>query len=176
MTEARLVEGEGGWREPEGDGWYVLNASDARWSHNEMGWYCNFEGPERFPEFGFNLNVLPPGKPIALYHHEPYQEGFLVLDGEALLIVEGEERPLKQWDYVHCPRDVPHVILGAGDRGALVLAVGSRVGPDGGEYPVDATAVKHGAGRTDEATSPRDAYATFGPPVEQRYPEGLLPG
>jgi uncharacterized cupin superfamily protein len=176
MTEARLTQADGGWLEPESiDGWYVLNAADARWSHNEMGWYCNFEGAERLPEFGFNVNVLPPGKPMALYHHEPYQEGFLVLDGEALLIVEGKEHALKRWDYVHCPRDVPHVILGAGGRGATVLAVGNRVGPDGGAYPVDETAIRHGAGRTDEATSPRDAYATFGPPAEQPYPGGLLP-
>ena len=118
------------------------------------------------------LNVTP----MALYHHEPYQEGLLVLDGEALLIIEGEEHPLKQWDYVHCPRDVPHVILGAGDRDALVLAVGSRVGPDGGTYPVDETAIKHGAGRTDEANSPRDEYAKFGAPVEQAYPGDILPG
>src|SRR5256885_4393197 len=139
-----------------------------------MGWYCNFEGAERSPESGFTLNALPPGKPMALYHHEPYQEGFLVLEGEALLIIEGEEHRLRQWDYVHCPRDVPHVIVGAGD-GALVLAVGSRVGPDGGSYPVDATAIRHGAGRADEATSPRDEYAKFGPPVPSTYPGDLLP-
>ena len=119
MTEARLVRNEGGWLEPEGEGWYVLNATDAKWLSNELGWYCNFEGAERFPEFGFNINVLPPGKPMAMYHREPHQEGFYVLDGEAILIVDGEERRLKQWDYVHCERDVPHVIVGAGD-GALV--------------------------------------------------------
>src|SRR3954454_23124773 len=119
--------------------WYVLNAKDAQWSVNELGWHCNFEEGERFPELGINLNVLPPGKPMAMYHHEPYQEGFLVLDGEAVLIIDGEERPLRKWDYVHCPRDVPHVVVGAGE-GALVLAVGSRVGPDGGGDP-------RGAGR-----------------------------
>src|SRR5205809_2845934 len=125
--------------------WYVLNARDAQWSVNELGWYSTFEKAERFPEFGINLNVLPPGKPMAMYHHEPYQEGFLVLDGEAVLIIEGEERALKRWDYVHCPRDVPHVIVGAGE-GAFVLAVGSRVGPQGVSYPVDETALEHGAG------------------------------
>jgi uncharacterized cupin superfamily protein len=91
MTEARLAKAEEGWLEPEGDGWYVLNAQDAKWLSNEMGWYCNFEGAERFLEFGLNLNRLPPGAPMALYHLEPVQEGFLVLDGEALLIIEGEE-------------------------------------------------------------------------------------
>jgi uncharacterized cupin superfamily protein len=174
MTEARLTRTDDGWLEPEGDGWYVLGAAEAKWLHNEMGWYCNFEGATRFPEFGLNLNVLPPGKPIALYHHEPYQEGFLLLDGEAILIVEGEEHALKRWDYVHCPRDVPHVIVG-GDGGALVLAVGNRVGPDGGAYPVDAAALKHGAGVEVETTNAREEYARFGPLVSSTYPTGLLP-
>src|SRR4051794_31983649 len=98
--------------------WYVLNARDAEWSVNELGWYCNFEEAERFQEFGINLNVLPPGKPMAMYHHEPYQEGFLVLDGEAVLIIDGEERRLRKWDYVHCPRDVPHAVVGAGEGAA----------------------------------------------------------
>ncbi len=113
-----------------------------------MGGYCSFEGEERFPEFGLNLNRLPPGAPMAMYHHEPYQEGFLVLDGEAVLIIEGEERALKRWDYVHCPRDVPHVIVG-GPTGAFVLAVGSRTGPRGVGYPVDEAAL-----RTNQPSSP----------------------
>jgi uncharacterized cupin superfamily protein len=174
MTEADLTQAEGGWREPQGDGWYVLNAQDAKWLSNEMGWYCNFEGSARFSEFGVNLNRLPPGAPMAMYHHEPYQEGFLVLDGEALLIIDGEEHPLKRWDYVHCPRDVPHVIVGAGD-GALVLAVGSRVGPDGGGYPVDEAALKHGAGVEVATNEPREAYAKFSKIEPSPYPGRLLP-
>lgn len=175
MTEARLVEGEGGWLEPEGEGWYVLNARDARWSSNELGWYCNFEGATRFPELGVNLNVLPPGKPMAVYHHETEQEGFFVLDGEALLIVEGEEHPLRRWDYVHCPAGVAHVVLGAGENGALVLAVGSRIGRQVATYPVDATAQRHGAGVEVETTDARELYATFGPLVASRAPADLLP-
>jgi uncharacterized cupin superfamily protein len=174
VPKAPLVEGEGGWLAPESDGWYVLNAKDARWLSNEMGWYCNFEGDEHFPEFGFNLNFLPPGKPMALYHHEPHQEGFLLLDGEAVLVVEGEERPLRRWDYVHCPRDIPHVIVGAGD-GAFVLAVGARVGAGGATYPVEGAAAKHGASVEEETTNARQEYAKFGPLVESGYPGGLLP-
>jgi uncharacterized cupin superfamily protein len=171
MTEARLTRAEGGWLEPAGvEEWYVVNARDARWSSNEMGWYCSFEGTERFREFGLNLNRLGPGQPMAMYHHEPYQEGFLVLDGDALLIIEGKERPLRRWDYVHCPRDVPHVILGAGDNGALVLAVGSRVGPDGGSYPADEAAIRHGAGVEVATADPREAYTRFSRPEPSAYP------
>jgi uncharacterized cupin superfamily protein len=174
MTEAKLTQDNGGWLAAEGDGWYVLSAQDAKWLSNELGWYCNFEGATRFPEFGINLNWLPAGMPMAMYHHEPHQEGFLVLGGEALLIIDGEERPLKPWDYVHCPRDLPHVIVGAGP-GALVLAVGSRVGPDGVGYPVDETALKHGAGVAVETSDPREAYARFGTLEASGYPGGLLP-
>ena len=154
--------------------WYVLNATDAQWSVNEMGWYTNFEEAERFPEFGINLNVLPPGKPMAMYHHEPYQEGFLVLDGEAVLIIDGEERQLRKWDYVHCPRDVPHVVVGAGE-GALVLAVGSRVGPDGGGFPHEAAAAKYGASAKEDTDDARIAYAEYSRPENRPYPEDLLP-
>src|SRR5919198_926161 len=85
---------------PQTDGWFIVNARDARWLHNEMGAYCPFEGKHEaaFRQLGINLNVLPPGAPMAMYHEEPGQEDFLVLRGECLLIVEGEERPLKRWD------------------------------------------------------------------------------
>jgi uncharacterized cupin superfamily protein len=174
MTEAQLAKAENGWLEPEGDGWYVLNAKDAKWLSNEMGWYCNFEGAERFPEFGLNLNRLPPGAPMALYHHEPVQEGFLVLDGEALLIIEGEEHPLKRWDYVHCPPGVSHVVIGAGD-GALVLAVGARAPGVHATYPVDEAALRHGAGVEVETNNARDTYAKFGKLEASTYPGSLLP-
>ena len=84
-----------------------------------------------------------------MYHWEADQEDFLVLAGEALLIVEGEERPLRQWDFVHCPAGTNHTIVGAGDASCLVLAVGARdrsTGPDWGGYTVDEAAIRHGAG------------------------------
>ena len=67
-----------------------------------------------------------PGEPIGMYHWEADQEDFLVLSGEALLIIEGEERPLRQWDFVHCPAETKHIIVGAGDAPCVVLAVGAR--------------------------------------------------
>lgn len=53
---------------------------------------------QRFAETGFSLAVLAPGRPNGLYHAESAQEDFFVVAGECLLIVEGEERPLRAWD------------------------------------------------------------------------------
>lgn len=156
---------------PKTAGWFVVNAREARWLHNEMGAYCGFEGKDDagFPELGINLNVLQPGVPMAMYHEEPGQEAFLVLRGECLLIVEGQERPLRTWDFVHCPPTTKHVILGAGEGPALVLAVGARKGP--ASYPVDETAVRLGAGVEKEVASPAEAYAGYSRPSEGPAPE-----
>ncbi len=158
--------------------WFVRNAREARWLANELGSFCNFEDDDaRFPELGVNLNVVEPGRPMCLYHREPHQEGFLVLRGECLLIVEGEDVPLRQWDYFHCPPDVAHVIVGAGDTPSLVLAVGSRLGPKGGGmYPVDDDAVSHGAGVEVETSDPARAYARFSRDVQVDFREEFLSG
>jgi quercetin dioxygenase-like cupin family protein len=115
---------------PKGDGWFVLNAREARWLHAPgRSAICEFEGyledEQDFLQFGINLSVLQPGESMGMYHWEADQEDFLVLAGEALLIVEGEERPLRQWDLVHCPSGTEHIIVGAGD-GALPRARGRR--------------------------------------------------
>ena len=165
MPEARLESGV-----PQTDGWFVLNARDARWTWNELGGYCPFEGDlARFPELAVNLNWLAPGKPMAMYHAEESQEAFLVLLGECLLIVEGEERPLRAWDFFHCPPWTEHVILGAGEGPSLVLAVGLR-GKQGARYPANEIALRHGAGVAD-GQSPRDAYAAFGEQEERPAPD-----
>jgi uncharacterized cupin superfamily protein len=107
--------------------------------------------------------------PMAMYHEEPGQEDFLVLRGECVLIVEGEERPLRAWDFVHCPPETKHVIVGASVEPALVLAVGARRG--GASYPVDETAVRHGAGVDHEVASPKEAYAKYSPIEKGPAPE-----
>jgi len=68
--------------------------------------------------------------------------------GECDLTVEGETRRLGEWDYFHCPPGVAHVVVGAGDDGALVIAVGGRVGGGKATYPND--------------PDPRAAYAEYG--------------
>jgi uncharacterized cupin superfamily protein len=101
---------------------------------------------------------------MAMYHWEADQENFLVLAGEALLIVEGVERPLRKWDLVHCPAGTKHVIVGAGNGSCVVLAIGARdrsTGEDWGAYPVDSIALRHHAGVQQETTDPNEAYASL---------------
>jgi uncharacterized cupin superfamily protein len=177
--EARLEETEHGLV-PAADGWFVLNAREAPWRHADgRGAICAFEGEYRdFPQFGVNLRVLQPGEPMAMYHWEADQEDFLVLAGEALLIVEGEERPLRAWDFVHCPPGTNHVIVGAGDGPSVVLAIGARersTGPDWGGYPVDDVALRHGAGAEQETNDPKQAYAGVPHRQPTRYRDGWLP-
>jgi hypothetical protein len=91
-----------------------------------------------------------------------------------LLIVEGVERPLRQWDFVHCPPHVAHVIVGSGEGPSLVLAVGSRLGPDEVLYPVDRVALEHGAGVETETALPAEAYARFAKPGETPFRDEFL--
>src|SRR5690242_5438046 len=155
--------------------WFVRNAREARWLEDDLGAYCSFEAEgERFPEVGINLSVLWPGRPMCMYHGESHQEDFLVLRGECLLIAEGEERLLRQWDLVHCPPHVAHVIVGAGEGPSLVLAVGSRLGVDEVLYPVDPVALAHGAGVETETALPAEAYARFAKPAETPFREEFL--
>ena len=113
---------------PTTAGWFVVNARDARWLHNDVRAVCTFggEGPAHFDDLGVGLYWIEPGKPMTLYHHGPGQEDFLVLHGEGVLVVEGEERALKAWDLVHCPPETAHAIIAAGDAPAVILAVGAR--------------------------------------------------
>jgi uncharacterized cupin superfamily protein len=175
VPEAPVEETEHG-KVVTGDGWFVLNAREARWGTDPtFGPICTFEGEVKFPELGINVSVLEPGHPMCMYHWENAQENFLVLDGEGVLIVEGEERPLRKWDFVHCPPRVPHVIVAAGSTPCVVLAVGARHATDEGAYPRDETALRFGAGVEEETSDPGVAYARFPKARPARYPEGALP-
>jgi uncharacterized cupin superfamily protein len=162
----------------ERDTWFVVNAREAPWfDRAERGLFCDLEGDHDFPQVGISLFVLGPGHPMAMYHWEADQEDYLVLEGEALLIADGEERPLRKWDFAHTPAGVPHVIVGAGG-GCVVLAIGAREHQDTeewGGYPVDETALRHGAGVEQETTTAEEAYARFTRRQPTEYREGLLP-
>jgi uncharacterized cupin superfamily protein len=177
VPEARLESTEHGLV-PDGEGWFVLNAREASWRHAPgRGAICRFEG-EEFEQVGINPFVLEPGEPMSMYHWEADQEDFLVLAGEALLIIEGEERPLRRWDFVHCPPGAKHVIVGAGAGPCVVLAVGARdrsTGPDWGGYTVDETALRHNAGVEQDTTEPERAYAHVPKREPTRYRDGWLP-
>jgi uncharacterized cupin superfamily protein len=177
VREARLVRRDGGLV-PEGEGWFSVNARDARWwRHEAFGSATTFENEEEAPfkEFGINIQILAPGQPNCMYHGENAQEDFLVLYGECLLLVEGEERPLKQWDFVHCPPWTKHVFVGAGDGPCAILMVGTRPEQEELLYPVDEVARKHNAGVEQETTSGREAYARFPKSREEPMREGALP-
>ena len=178
VPEAGLEQSEHGLV-PTGDGWFVLNAREARWRAAEgRGAVSVFEGESEFEQLGIHLFVLGPGEPMSMYHWEADQEDFLVLHGDALLIVEGEERPLRQWDFVHCPPDTNHTIVGAGEGPCVVLAVGARQhqdGPGWGGYTVDEVALRHDAGVEQETTRAEEAYARVPHRQFTGYREGWLP-
>jgi len=176
MTEAPLRETRFGLA-PDGDGWFVLNARESRWRDwGPLGANCAFEGKRPFRQVGINLNRLLPGQPMGFYHRERHDEGFLVLAGECLLLVEGQERTLRAWDFVHCPPEANHMIVGAGDGPAVVLAVGARGrGRSGIVYPVDPLALAHGVGVERETTKPQEAYAGSPGHTRCRYRTGWLP-
>jgi uncharacterized cupin superfamily protein len=160
----------------DGDGWFVLNARESRWRDaGHFGHYCDFEGKRPFRQLGINVSVLQPGQPIGLYHRERAQEDFLVLAGECLLLVEGQERTLRAWDFFHCPGGTNHMIVGAGNGPSVVLAVGGRGGRKGIVYPVDELALAHDAGVEQETTKPQEAYRPFPSFSRCRYEEGWLP-
>jgi uncharacterized cupin superfamily protein len=168
-----------------GQGWFVMNARDGRWFHRPgrdslpLTGCDEFEAETYFPMLGMSIQVLAPGEANAIYHWETEQEDFLVLAGEALLIVEGQERPLRRWDFVHCPPETRHVFVGAGEGPCVILAASSRqFQKDGpwGWYTIDAAARRHNACPDEETQDLDVAYARVPPSEAARYRDGLLPG
>jgi uncharacterized cupin superfamily protein len=160
---------------PRGEGWFVVNAREAAWRDGYFGAYTRFEGDVHFPQIGINIGVLAPGQPACMYHGENEQEDFLVLSGECVLLIEGEERHLKAWDFVHCPPWAEHVFVGAGEGPCAVLAIGGRSGGDV-IYPDSDLARKHNAGVERETPEPKEAYARFPDDAPAPFREEWLPG
>ena len=174
MLEARLQESGSGLA-PTSDGWFVVNVRDAMWltsEHGEKrpsGAECAFETPYAvFAQFGVRLHVLEPGEPNGLYHAENQQEAFLVLSGECRLLVEGEERILRQWDFFHSPPGTEHIFVGAGDGPCAIFMVGARTDPWEATYPVSDLAARYGACAAVATSDPDEAYADFEPSRRER--------
>jgi uncharacterized cupin superfamily protein len=92
-----------------------------------------------------------------------FQEAFLVLSGQCRLLVEGEERLLRQWDFFHSPAGTEHIFVGAGDGPCAILMVGAR--PEGwsARYPVSELAARYGASAEREPPGPEGPYAGWEP-------------
>ena len=135
----------------------MVNVRDTTWLNSDnFGSGCIFDSHDAwFKQVGINISVLLPGEPNCLYHSESQQESFLVLSGECKLLVEGEERPLRQWDFVHCPAGTEHVFVGAGDGPCAVLMVGARTEDEQLLYPVSELAARYGASAAKETTPGR---------------------
>src|SRR5579864_4901353 len=175
VEEARLEQLEAGLT-PVTEGWFVVNVRDAAWvTNDELADACTFEGEGTppFGEVGYTLGVMLPGQPSGLYHRESNQESFLVLAGECMLLIEGEERRLRAWDFVHCPPGTEHILVGTGEGPCTFLGVGARSEPEHIVYPVSELALQYSAGVTTETTEPEKAYAEVPETVSGPYKEGL---
>jgi len=174
IDEAKLRRTEVGLV-PEGAGWFVLNARDASWIRSEeRGQDTDFQGAQEWPDLGFRIQVIGPGQ-RGMYHGERGQEDFLVVSGECLLVIEGQERRLKAWDFVHCPPWTKHVFVGTGDSSCAIVMVGSRAGGFEVVFPVDEAAAKYDASVLEQTSDPNKAYARWGREQRTAYGDGWLP-
>jgi uncharacterized cupin superfamily protein len=160
VKEARIEATPKG-KIPAQDGWFILNLSEIGWETVPGGGtWCVFEAPEApSPRLGIGVHVLRPGEAPGFYHAENEQEGFLVLAGECVAVVEGQERRLRAWDYLHCPPDTAHITIGAGEEPCAILMVGTRSLGHRIRYLVDEAASRHGASVSRPTTSPQEAYS-----------------
>jgi uncharacterized cupin superfamily protein len=159
MHEAKIEQTETGLQAAD-DGWFILNMADISWATLPGGGtWSAWESPAaRSPLLGIGIHILWPGDRPGYYHAESNQEGFLVLSGECLAIVEGQERRMRQWDYLHCPPHTAHITIGAGDGPCALLMVGTRAPDQTIRYLPDPAAARHGAAVQQETNSPREAY------------------
>jgi uncharacterized cupin superfamily protein len=177
MHEAKIEQTETGLQ-PADDGWWILNASDIGWwTVERTGRWSSFESPNApSPLLGIGIHILWPGEAPGYYHAESNQEGFLVLSGECLAIVEGQERRMGPWDYLHCPPGTAHITIGAGDGPCALLMVGTRAADSTTQYIADPVAARHGAAVEVATDSAREAYKDR-PPIEPApSPWPLPPG
>jgi len=164
-TEAGLI--------PQGEGWFVVNARDVSWIQSEeRGQDTDFEGEQEWSQFGFRIQILSPGQ-RGLYHGECGQEDFLVVAGECVLVIEGRERRLRAWDFVHCPPWTRHSFVGAGDAPCAIVMVGSRRYGGEAHYPHSEVAERHGVSAVESTGDSQTAYRGAGWSEERIATPGL---
>ena len=161
MTEEARIEQTDEGAVVSSPGWFVLNLADTVWQqHERAGVWSDFEGGD-FEQFGIGVHVLQPGQPNGRYHSEAFQEDFLVLGGECLLIVNGEERRLKQWDFFHASPGTYHIRIGAGDGPCAILMAGARGEGNKIHYPRDKVAARHDASSPEDTNDSQVAYSDW---------------
>jgi len=161
---------------PSTPGWFVVSLLDAYWETHAFGDACFFENPDApFEQLGFSVRVLWPGRSTWLYHAESAQEAFLVVAGEALLIVEDVERRLRAWDFVHCPARTRHAFVAIGRAPCVIVMAGSRPAQHSYRYPRSPIAVERGVAATVETTAPEEALSSFEPWTAIPAPSDGLP-
>lgn len=169
MREARL-EDSGSGLAPATEGWFVVNVRDAQWWTSEKGEKQPTGSEVVFPnpQFVLRIHVLEPGEPNGLYHSEGQQEAFLVLSGECRLLVEGEERILRAWDFFYSPPGTEHIFVGAGEGPCAIVMVGATADPYEVMYPASELAARYGASARETTSDPRQAYVGFEPSRRER--------
>jgi hypothetical protein len=171
---ASLERAEHGLR-PVSDGWFVVNVRDTRWFEVEGGDRFTVLDSEEAAQLGFRHRHPAPRRAELHVPRRGDAGGLPRPLGRCLLIVEGEERPLKAWDFVHSPPWTEHVFVGAGDGPCVVVGVGARRKGKGLRYPVNETALKHAAGVEEETSDPSVAYASFPEAEEVPCPDDFPP-
>ena len=113
-----------------------------------------------------------------MYHWEADQEDFLVLAGEAVLVIEGVERPLRRVGLRALPgRGEAHRSSGRGTAPCACspsARATARPAPDWGGYTVDEAALRHGAGVERETTDPDEALRALPAARADPLPRGLV--
>jgi uncharacterized cupin superfamily protein len=167
MHEAKIEDTDVG-RVPVDDGWYILNLAEIRWtSVPGGGTWCGFGSPNVASDrIGIGVHILLPGEAPGFYHEESELEGFLVLSGECIAIVEGEERRMGPWDYLHSPAGTRHITVGAGDGPCAILMYGTRSPDTKIVYRVEPAAARYGHSVDTETSDPDEAYKDR-PPFER---------
>ena len=166
MHEAKIEETEHG-RMPADGGWFIMNLRDVAWATVKGGGaWAAWETRDTASEtLGWGVHILWPGDSPGYYHAESQQEGFLVLSGECIAIVEGEERRMGPGDFLHSPPGTAHITVGAGDGPCALVMVGTRAPNNEIQYLVEPAAAKYGHSVETQTDSPREAYKDR-PPIE----------
>ncbi len=69
------------------------------------------------------LNAFEPGQSHALHAHAGMDKAYMVVEGEGLFLLEGQELPMKAGDLLVAPDGVPHGVRNNSGGRLLVMAV-----------------------------------------------------